>query len=105
MMRAIPVTYRGTKFRSRLEASWAAHFDTRHMPRRYEPEAFTLNDGTNYLPDFYLPTARAWAEVKGDHNEWVEKVERFAAELWQDRGVGEQGRHECGTKTLPWWCC
>lgn len=88
-MKAIPTQYRGTAFRSRLEASWAAHFDVRQMPWQYEPEGFTLSDGTNYLPDFYLPTARAWAEVKGEHQQRVSKVEQFAAELWAESGATE----------------
>jgi len=88
-MKAIPTLYRGTAFRSRLEASWAAHFDKRRLPWRYEPEAFTLSNGDNYLPDFYLPTARAWAEIKGDHGERVDKVEQFAADLWAESGAKE----------------
>lgn len=88
-MKAIPTRYKGTEFRSRLEASWAAHFDTRRMPWQYEPEGFTLSDAANYLPDFYLPTARAWAEVKGDHQQRVSKVEQFAADLWAESGATE----------------
>lgn len=93
-LQAIPTVYAGTQFRSRLEASFAQHFDHRGMPWVYEPEAFTLSDGTNYLPDFWLPTARAWAEIKGPHNERVAKVERFAAELWAESGADLPGR--CG---------
>lgn len=100
-MRAIPTVYRGTQFRSRLEASWAAHFDARRMPWRYEPEGFTLRDGTNYLPDFYLPTARAWAEVKGNHNERLDKMELFAAELWADSGAGIPTRFEVWDQDAP----
>jgi hypothetical protein len=100
-MRAIPMTYKGTTFRSRLEASWAAHFDQRGMPWDYEPEGFVLSDGTRYLPDFYVPTARAWAEIKGDHDQRIEKVERFAAELWQDSGIEDQGRHEVWDAEAP----
>jgi hypothetical protein len=86
-MEPTPTFYAGTKFRSRLEASWAAHFDARRMPWNYEPEGFILSDGTWYLPDFYLPTARAWAEVKGDHYERMSKVELFASDLWRESGA------------------
>lgn len=86
-MKPIPTTYACVRFRSRLEASWAAHFDARRLPWQYEPEGFQLSDGTQYLPDFYLPTARAWAEVKGDHRERMSKVEQFAAELWAQSGA------------------
>jgi len=83
-MQSISTFYRGTRFRSRLEASWVAHFDKIALPWLYEPEGFTLDDGTNYLPDFYLPTARAWVEVKGAHNERIDKVEKFAEQLWRE---------------------
>jgi hypothetical protein len=86
-MQAIPTEYRGTMFRSRLEASYAAHFDALGMPWAYEPEAFTLSDGTNYLPDFWLPSAKAWAEVKGPHGERVKKLEQFSADLWAESGA------------------
>jgi len=86
-VRAIPTTYGGVQFRSRLEASVAAHFDKIGLRWDYEPEGFELLDRTRYLPDFYLPQARAWLEVKGEHNERVDKVERFAAELWADSGA------------------
>lgn len=46
---AHPTSYRGTMFRSRLEARWAAFFDQLRWPWRYEP--FEL-DG--YIPDFLL---------------------------------------------------
>ena len=86
-MKAIPTTYKDTTFRSRLEASYAAHFEARGLPWVYEPEAFTLSDGTNYLPDFWLPTAKAWAEIKGPHNERLEKLEQFSTDLWAESGA------------------
>lgn len=46
---AIPTTYKNTKFRSRLEARWAATFDLLHWEWVYEP--FDL-DG--WIPDFQL---------------------------------------------------
>ncbi len=68
---AIPTTYRGIVFRSRLEARWAAFFDVCGWDWAYEP--FRL-DG--WLPDFLIRTnacdvlaevkpvdlARAWAD-------------------------------------------
>lgn len=60
--------YAGIQFRSRLEASWAFWFDA-HGPLgirwQYENQAFRFSDGTYYLPDFWLPDARCWVEVKG----------------------------------------
>ena len=54
MIAAIPTRYRGIKFRSRLEARWAAFFDASGIRWEYEPQGYTM-DGTNYLPDFWLP--------------------------------------------------
>lgn len=62
-MKAIPTLYRGVTFRSRLEARWAVLFDAVGAPWVYEREAFALPSG-NYLPDFYLPDAKRWVEIK-----------------------------------------
>lgn len=48
-IRAIPTTYRGVNFRSRLEARYAAFFDAVRWPWRYEPI-----DLDGYIPDFVL---------------------------------------------------
>jgi hypothetical protein len=48
---ALPSTYAGIKFRSRLEARWAYYFDLIGLPWKYEPEGYALSAG-NYLPDF-----------------------------------------------------
>lgn len=45
----IPTTYRGVRFRSRLEAKWACFFDL--MGWRWEYEPF---DADGYIPDFVL---------------------------------------------------
>jgi hypothetical protein len=46
---AIPTEYAGIRFRSRLEATWAAFFDLMQWPWEYEP--FDL---AGYIPDFVL---------------------------------------------------
>lgn len=46
---AIPTTYRGVQFRSRIEARWAATFDGLSWTWAYEP--FDL---VSYIPDFVL---------------------------------------------------
>ena len=40
MIASIPTVYRGIQFRSRLEAKWAAFFDTCEWPWLYEPKDF-----------------------------------------------------------------
>ena len=49
MPRGIPTTYRGVRFRSRLEARWAAFFDRCNWKWSYEPL-----DLEGYIPDFLL---------------------------------------------------
>lgn len=46
---AKPTYYEGVRFRSRLEATWAAFFDLLHWPWEYEPL-----DLKGWVPDFVL---------------------------------------------------
>lgn len=46
---AIPTTYRGIEFRSRLEAKWAIMFDLLDWEWEYEPI-----DLDGYIPDFHI---------------------------------------------------
>ena len=72
--KAIETHYKGCRFRSRLEARWAVFFDALGIEWLYEPEGFEVTIPYNaagdtatyrYLPDFYLPKLKVWAEVKG----------------------------------------
>jgi len=76
-IKAIETTYKGYRFRSRLEARWAVFFDTLGIPWKYEDQGYEREidtvDGTKtarYLPDFYLPSRWGdrgmFVEVKGD---------------------------------------
>ncbi len=56
--------YNGIIYRSRLEARWAVYFDLLEVPHMYELEGFKLSTGEIYLPDFYLPDAHIFCEVK-----------------------------------------
>lgn len=85
-IQAVPVTYRGTRFRSTLEADWAATFDMLGWYWEYEPEAIRLPGGERYRPDFYLPTQRTYCEVKGPHNERIAKPAGLQAALGYDDG-------------------
>lgn len=64
-IQAIETVYKGYRFRSRSEARWAVFFDTLGVKYIYEPEGYVFEDGTRYLPDFYLPNANMFFEVKG----------------------------------------
>jgi len=77
-MNAIPTVYKSIRFRSRLEATWAAFFDGCQWPWSYEPI-----DLDWYVPDFILrfPHAPVLVEVKpalvlGDLVPHTEKIER-----------------------------
>jgi hypothetical protein len=76
-IKPIPTVYRGVTFASTLEADWAATFDAFQWKWQYEPVGIELPDGQRYRPDFYLPTQRVWCEVKGPHNERLEKPSRL----------------------------
>jgi len=62
-MKAIETIYKGYRFRSRLEARYAVLLDALGLAWEYEHEGFEF-DGERYLPDFYLPEADIFAEVK-----------------------------------------
>jgi hypothetical protein len=62
-----PTTYDGIRYRSRLEARWAAFYDALGVTHQYERQHFNLGDGIFYLPDFWLPMIGArgvWVEIK-----------------------------------------
>lgn len=80
-MKAIETVYNGYRFRSRLEARWAVFFDAMGIKYLYEPEGFEFEDGTRYLPDFYLPESKSWFEVKGEMDEESSrKIDLFVKE-------------------------
>jgi hypothetical protein len=62
---AMPCCYQRCRFRSRLEARYAVLFDHLGIQWQYEPQGWWLPAGFGYLPDFWLPTVRAYFEVKG----------------------------------------
>ncbi len=65
LAKAIPTTYNGTLFRSRLEARHAVLMDTLGVEYHYEYEGYQLPSGW-YVPDFWLPSVGKWLEIKGD---------------------------------------
>ena len=64
-IKAIETVYNGYRFRSRLEARWAVFFDAIGVKYEYEPEGYTLEDGTKYLPDFLI-----FARHRSYEDEW-----------------------------------
>lgn len=54
-MKALETQFDGQLFRSRLEARWAIFFWLLKIEYEYEPEGYRLIDGTQYVPDFFLP--------------------------------------------------
>lgn len=78
-IKAIETIYNGYKFRSRLEARWAVFFDSLGVQWEYEKEGYRFSDGTQYLPDFWLPGLKYWIEIKGQYPTEVEinKINRL----------------------------
>lgn len=68
-IQSINTNFLGYKFRSRLEARYAAFFTSLDLEWEYEKEGFTWDsrDGEkySYLPDFYFPNGRVYVEIKG----------------------------------------
>lgn len=64
-IKPIPTKAFGITFRSRLEARWATYLHELRIEFFYEYEGFDLGGEYGYyLPDFWLPQVRMWAEVK-----------------------------------------
>jgi len=57
-------SYKGTSFRSKLEAQWAVFFDTLGLEYQYEPEYDEVQNGVWYKPDFCLPSLNCHIEIK-----------------------------------------
>ena len=81
----IETHYNGYKFRSRLEARWAVFFDAAGIEYQYEPEGFERQSCLSdekifYLPDFYFPKFKTYAEVKGS-DEALEQDQYKIAEM------------------------
>ena len=76
------IVYKNVKFKSILEAQWAAFFDMMHIKWEYEQHKLPRGDGHYYVPDFYLPELDVFVEAKGARQRWridMEKVVRAAS--------------------------
>ena len=100
----IPVTYSGVRFRSTLEADWAATLDSLNIEWQYEPEGVQLPSGDRYRPDFYLPRIATWLEVKGPGGERLGKARELAEAVLHSpkcTGHSEDGANDDGCG--HWW--
>lgn len=61
----------GYLMRSHSETRWAGMMDALRITWLYEPELINTRHGA-YLPDFYLPHAGIFVEVKGPHPTKIE---------------------------------
>jgi hypothetical protein len=89
-VRAHPTEYAGVRFRSRLEARWAAFFALAGWEWSYEPV-----DMEGWTPDFWVRFACGHSECRGGHELYVEvKPFRLLTEfeghpVWRDIGLAE----------------
>jgi len=89
VIKAIPTTYKGIEFRSKLEAKYAQALDMLGIVWEYEGHGFRFDDGTCYSPDFYMPEIDTYLEVKGVMDEASRhKVELTASEAHKRIVVG-----------------
>lgn len=83
-LKAIQTSYRGHRFRLRLEARWAVFFDALELSWEYELEGFELPEGACYLPDFRVRTPQdsyRWVEIKPSIVTSDSKFESFCKAL------------------------
>ncbi|NPD67275.1 hypothetical protein HN018_06770 [Lichenicola cladoniae] len=94
---AIPTTYNGRRYRSRLEAKWAAFFDLLKWSAEYEP--FDLG---KWSPDFqiYSPESRGLIEVKPWVNQSIETCDRVV-EACCRHGFDDFGDYAWLTNVAP----
>lgn len=67
LIAAHPTYYRSTRFRSRLEARWAAFFDLLQWQWQYEPIDFK-----DWVPDFHVEFPCGHSECAGSHAFYAE---------------------------------
>lgn len=69
----------GYDMRSHSETRWAAVMDALSITWLYEPRVISTRHGA-YLPDFYLPAAHVFIEVKGAKPNQVEREKAIDTE-------------------------
>ena len=83
-IRPIRTTYKGVKFRSQLEARWAAWFDQNQIQWEYEPTRFR-----NWMPDFriVLSGQTVYTEVKPSTDLPIAAREKIDRSGWNGRAM------------------
>lgn len=94
-LKAIPTTYSGVTFRSRLEARWAAFYDETGRRWEFEPEGYELPSG-RYLPDFWMPDGECFEEIKPTVD---------AVNLKKVTELVQHTRKDCIVRIGPPWDC
>jgi hypothetical protein len=78
-MQAVPVTAYGRRFRSTTEARWATFLTELRIAWEYEPETFDLGPLGWYMPDFWIPEAKLFLEVKHSGELELAAIEKVRA--------------------------
>ncbi|MBY0490609.1 MAG: hypothetical protein K2R93_12275 [Gemmatimonadaceae bacterium] len=78
-IKAHPTTYAGVRFRSRLEARWAAFFDLAQWKWQYEPI-----DLAGWSPDFLVQIPCGHSECPPTHDLYVEVKPYTSLEEFRD---------------------
>jgi hypothetical protein len=98
-----PSIYRGTVFRSRLEAECAKMLDALGLGWVYEPRRFELRGGVSYLPDFWVDDLCLWIECRGyDSEKGRRQIQRFCERLYFG-GSEAHGPRSAGAPPRPQW--
>jgi hypothetical protein len=71
MIDAKPCLHNGYIMRSKCERAWARHLDSLRIDYLYEPEVWSTDAGA-YLPDFFVPAADCFLEIKGSNPTGIE---------------------------------
>jgi hypothetical protein len=106
-IQAIPTSYAGCLFRSRIEARWAVFFDHLGIRWEHEPEGFETSAG-RYLPDFRIRTVgrSQWFEVKPEDAPEDPRHAALAVESGMPvviaRGMARGYREQMGYGARPW---
>ncbi len=71
-IRVAQTFYRGTYYRSRIEARWAVFFDVLGLKHEYEQEKFELSSG-RYIPDFLVYGGKGCTSTLSKDSYWEVK--------------------------------